>query len=1117
MGQFFRDMREAHHRRSAVAWTRCYLYFLVPLFVFGVCLYLYAMLGNLTVLRVFPSRIPDAFDYALRFGDLTEHSEQMLTYANSGMRECFYTELRCNNGETVVAPGGEDRPYMGDERSNMVILFDQSLSTMRDVGLDPYLGRGELQTLGERLDSVDKSLSAIRREETMCTVAAVEFCSIFRAVSAARADVNIVDDAILSLLQLHEIKIWNQVFNFQGTFLYAAPFILAFATLCFTAFWAYDAACCLGCGGSFAGGYFASMFFVTVLPYAAGMGGAAFIGAEILVGGLLKIQSLPGDPGLKVVIEHIQDRFPALWDYLFGELSENGMLVFFMATVALSVYSAGMLMLATLICVLMPYHGDLPTPEELMQEVLGGGWPDAPESELRELRQLRPCQLLALGHVRRLCRRFHDEAMPRLRRRVAELGFKPEDLDRALAWIREQAPIIIHVKLEVCCAELALDSHYRNQFQINRSGGTFDNKRRMTWEDDLFGSAYKNATPFERCKYGAMNVICAPEGVKACKQYGTSYLQIKGARLRTTFSAQDSAGLEAKDLATVDYYAHVFLKYSDAELKQVLRVADKQLPVGDSTVISTYKEAQIHGEIRLSEHVEFIFAAPLMKQTEHRQNNLQALGKRCRAPVIHIEEGRGPSAARAGGSSSSTHRIPDTGTASTPDKPGSEAERRARQEFLIVVRGVVGADAALVNGVYISDDDKDALSHFDRSFKKVGDPHRYLRTMTFPLEGGARHRCAISASACDGTSEGSVCLQSTQSYEGKPPEDPGDVGSWSAWRDGGWEPQEGVRVVCRIAPSGTRRRLETNSSGLPSGWDFSRDPTRGKIYYFDWETMQTSWKKPVAEETDGGRGSEVEEGMPPEPLLQHAGELEVTYIYELEIEGGWVPFEGISAEVLRKARESSTKVIRFEERGFPYALDLERMGQRNLKTGRVRQIRCRTESYGPPEGESFEPVPAAPSEEAPVAPVDSDGLPPEAPAKTGSASPYLATVGVMPGDMSAPASPAPFEPPARVVLEASPRSSLTDLTPREKEPLLKDTSSATKPGGEASSLASSSAIQSSPKRARVSLGECWSEVIPQLKAEEHAIDIMREAANQEKAPPPGPGDSERSTDSDLEV
>ena len=32
------------------------------------------------------------------------------------------------------------------------------------------------------------------------------------------------------------------------------------------------------------------------------------------------------------------------------------------------------------------------------------------------------------------------------------------------------------------------------------------NNIRIGWEEDLFGDAYHDATPFERCKYGALNV-----------------------------------------------------------------------------------------------------------------------------------------------------------------------------------------------------------------------------------------------------------------------------------------------------------------------------------------------------------------------------------------------------------------------------------------------------------------------------------------------------------------------------------------------------------------------------------------------------------------------------------
>jgi hypothetical protein len=59
------------------------------------------------------------------------------------------------------------------------------------------------------------------------------------------------------------------------------------------------------------------------------------------------------------------------------------------------------------------------------------------------------------------------------------------------------------------------------------------------------------------------------QGVRRCRQYGGSYLLLKGCRLRATLTARDSGGMSREaarqGLATVDYYGHVLMQYSDGK------------------------------------------------------------------------------------------------------------------------------------------------------------------------------------------------------------------------------------------------------------------------------------------------------------------------------------------------------------------------------------------------------------------------------------------------------------------------------------------------------------------------------------------------------------------------
>ena len=53
---------------------------------------------------------------------------------------------------------------------------------------------------------------------------------------------------------------------------------------------------------------------------------------------------------------------------------------------------------------------------------------------------------------------------------------------RTLQWIRQDAPIIIHVKLDCVLQFLLEDTHYRNLFEVGTGRGSTDFSARKSWE-----------------------------------------------------------------------------------------------------------------------------------------------------------------------------------------------------------------------------------------------------------------------------------------------------------------------------------------------------------------------------------------------------------------------------------------------------------------------------------------------------------------------------------------------------------------------------------------------------------------------------------------------------------
>jgi hypothetical protein len=252
-----------------------------------------------------------------------------------------------------------------------------------------------------------------------------------------------------------------------------------------------------------------------------------------------------------------------------------------------------------------------------------------PPSEFLEAAKLTSCQQNALRHIRSLAKANHEAALPRLQQRCKALKYEDSDLWMTLAWIRELAPILVHLNLDKMMQFIEKDTHYRNQFETATSGGLLKPAVREKWERDLFGGQYDRAKGHERCKYGVLNPMNDYRGVVKCAQYGDSYIVLKDVRLRCTFSPEDSANLKADRLAVLDFYAHVLEEYSDKELAETIKVAkstDAAL-LGDSSQVGSmkYKEAQLHGDIEFSKHVERLVA-----NTRHRARDAKRIEKICK-------------------------------------------------------------------------------------------------------------------------------------------------------------------------------------------------------------------------------------------------------------------------------------------------------------------------------------------------------------------------------------------------------------------------------------------------------------------------------------------------------
>jgi hypothetical protein len=232
------------------------------------------------------------------------------------------------------------------------------------------------------------------------------------------------------------------------------------------------------------------------------------------------------------------------------------------------------------------------------------------------LEGLKPCQMRAIAAVREEAKVMYSAMMSPycitfpfvLPQRVDFLGFTMDDAKKTAKYLAYEAPVCIHFPPHLL-SSLQKEGSYRNRFETGSSNGNPKKIPRLSWEDIVFKEAYKSAPAADRPKYGALNIVNDPRGVKPCvSQYGCAYLQLKKElRPRITFTDMDTSN---EDVTVVDcHWKHVAIlmqSFTNDELCEVLQVGTGKKSQGDSSVLSWYKEVQIHGLIQLKTDVEKI-------------------------------------------------------------------------------------------------------------------------------------------------------------------------------------------------------------------------------------------------------------------------------------------------------------------------------------------------------------------------------------------------------------------------------------------------------------------------------------------------------------------------------
>lgn len=146
---------------------------------------------------------------------------------------------------------------------------------------------------------------------------------------------------------------------------------------------------------------------------------------------------------------------------------------------------------------------------------------------------------------------------------------------------------------------MAATNLYKSQFETSTSNGgltAHPGGDRWNWESRIFGSAYDNASPDQRPKYGSLNYKKDVYG--GSPRFGSAYIKLKPSGAdRSTFCYPDSV-FEPDAFGTADHMSLVDLAKQD-----------------DKDLLDDYIEAQVHGDIVVDRDIEAIVLDPSYKGT----------------------------------------------------------------------------------------------------------------------------------------------------------------------------------------------------------------------------------------------------------------------------------------------------------------------------------------------------------------------------------------------------------------------------------------------------------------------------------------------------------------------
>ena len=194
--------------------------------------------------------------------------------------------------------------------------------------------------------------------------------------------------------------------------------------------------------------------------------------------------------------------------------------------------------------------------------------------------------------------------------KYASLGYCEQDLQDVINYVKKYSRFIIHINLDNLIGVLE-SNKYMNRFEArgaNENDSYYAYRRAK--ELSIFNNIYKDVSPTELCKYGSLSMFCNKTGQASCRMYGNCYIMLKkdvNDRISFLYGNSSTAHLY---IQTIEHFNNLLLFLPDNDTHKLVEMAKESKinqNISSNYDQSIYVEAQIHGDIIISDDIELVY------------------------------------------------------------------------------------------------------------------------------------------------------------------------------------------------------------------------------------------------------------------------------------------------------------------------------------------------------------------------------------------------------------------------------------------------------------------------------------------------------------------------------